>query len=82
MRVLAVLVVATPCPLVLAAPVALVSGIACAARNGVVVKDGAALEAMGQTRTVLLDKTGTLTGGRAHVVAIVHRAGRRCGRRA
>ena len=71
MRVLAVLVVATPCPLVLAAPVALVSGIACAARNGVVVKDGAALEAMGQTRTVLLDKTGTLTGGRAHVVAIV-----------
>jgi len=70
-RVLAVLVVATPCPLVLAAPVAVVSGIACAARNGVVVKDGAALEAMGQTRTVLLDKTGTLTGGRAHVVAAV-----------
>jgi heavy metal translocating P-type ATPase len=70
-RVLAVLVVATPCPLVLAAPVALVSGIACAARNGVVVKDGAALEAMGQARTVLLDKTGTLTAGRAHVVAVV-----------
>ncbi len=70
-RVLAVLVVATPCPLVLAAPVAVVSGIACAARNGVVVKDGAALEAMGQTRTVLLDKTGTLTAGRAHVVAVV-----------
>jgi heavy metal translocating P-type ATPase len=70
-RVLAVLVVATPCPLVLAAPVALVSGIACAARGGVVVKDGAALEAMGQTRTVLLDKTGTLTAGRAHVVAVV-----------
>ncbi len=70
-RMLAVLVVATPCPLVLAAPVAVVSGIACAARNGVVVKDGAALEAMGQARTVLLDKTGTLTAGRAHVVAIV-----------
>ena len=71
MRMLAVLVVATPCPLVLAAPVALVSGIACAARNGVVVKDGAALEAMGQARTVLFDKTGTLTAGRAHVVAVV-----------
>ena len=70
-RVLAVLVVATPCPLVLAAPVAVVSGIACAARNGVVVKDGAALEAMGQTRTVLFDKTGTLTAGRARVVAVV-----------
>ena len=69
-RMLAVLVVATPCPLVLAAPVAVVSGIACAARNGVVVKDGAALEAMGQTRTVLMDKTGTLTAGRAHVVAV------------
>jgi len=70
-RVLAVLVVATPCPLVLAAPIAIVSGIACAARHGVVVKDGAALEAMGQARTVLLDKTGTLTAGRAHVVAVV-----------
>lgn len=70
-RMLAVLVVATPCPLVLAAPVAIVSGIACAARHGVVVKDGAALEAMGQTRTVLFDKTGTLTAGRAHVVAVV-----------
>ncbi|MDH3731025.1 MAG: heavy metal translocating P-type ATPase, partial [Acidimicrobiia bacterium] len=70
-RALAVLVVATPCPLVLAAPVAVVSGIACAARAGVVVKDGAALEAMGQTRTVLFDKTGTLTSGRAHVVAVV-----------
>ncbi len=69
-RALAVLVVATPCPLVLAAPVAVVSGIACAARSGVVVKDGAGLEAMGQTRTVLMDKTGTLTAGRAHVVAM------------
>lgn len=75
-RMLAVLVVATPCPLVLAAPVAVVSGIACAARHGVVVKDGAALEAMGQTRTVLLDKTGTLTAGRAHVVAVVPAPGR------
>jgi len=78
-RTLAVLVVATPCPLVLAAPVAIVSGIACAARNGVVVKDGAALEAMGQTRTVLLDKTGTLTAGRAHVVALATAPGNDAG---
>ncbi len=78
-RMLAVLVVATPCPLVLAAPVAVVSGIACAARNGVVVKDGAALEAMGQTRTVLLDKTGTLTAGRARVVAVVTAPGSEAG---
>lgn len=78
-RMLAVLVVATPCPLVLAAPVAIVSGIACAARNGVVVKDGAALEAMGQTRTVLLDKTGTLTAGRARVVAVVTAPGSEVG---
>ena len=70
-RALAVLVVATPCPLVLAAPVAIVSGIATAARSGVVVKDGAALEALGQVQTVLLDKTGTITSGRAHVVAVV-----------
>ena len=81
-RMLAVLVVATPCPLVLAAPVAVVSGIACAARNGVVVKDGAALEAMGQTRTVLLDKTGTLTAGRAHVVAVATAPGTEAGGRA
>ena len=70
-RALAVLVVATPCPLVLAAPVAIVSGIAGAARSGVVVKDGAGLEALGQTRTVLFDKTGTLTAGHAHVVSVV-----------
>jgi heavy metal translocating P-type ATPase len=70
-RALAVLVIATPCPLVLAAPVAIVSGIASAARSGVVVKDGAGLEALGQTRTVLFDKTGTLTAGRAHVVSVV-----------
>jgi heavy metal translocating P-type ATPase len=70
-RALAVLVIATPCPLVLAAPVAVVSGVASAARVGVIVKDGGALEAMGQARTVLFDKTGTLTAGRAHVVAVI-----------
>ena len=62
-RALAVLVVATPCPLILAAPIALVSGISRAARLGVVVKGAPAIEGLGRIRTVLLDKTGTLTLG-------------------
>jgi heavy metal translocating P-type ATPase len=70
-RALAVLVVATPCPLVLAAPVAIVSGISGAARHGVVVKDGGALEAMAGARTVLFDKTGTLTSGHARLIAVL-----------
>lgn len=74
-RALAVLVVATPCPLVLAAPVAIVSGISGAARQGVVVKDGGALEAMADARTVLFDKTGTLTSGQARLVAIITEPG-------
>jgi heavy metal translocating P-type ATPase len=71
LRALAVLVVATPCPLVLAAPVALVSGISRASRRGVVVKDGAALEALAETDLVLFDKTGTLTAGRPRVTGVV-----------
>jgi heavy metal translocating P-type ATPase len=70
-RALAVLVVATPCPLVLAAPVAIVSGISRAARAGVVVKDGASLEALADVTTVLFDKTGTLTAGRPRVSGVV-----------
>ncbi len=70
-RALAVLVVATPCPLVLAAPVAVVSGIARAAATGVIVKDGAALEALADARTVLFDKTGTLTAGTPLVMGVV-----------
>ncbi len=62
-RAVAVLVVATPCPLILAAPVAIVSGVSRAARSGVIVKGGAAIERLGEARTVLLDKTGTLTLG-------------------
>ncbi|MBC7431606.1 MAG: HAD-IC family P-type ATPase, partial [Rubritepida sp.] len=61
MRALAVLVVATPCPLILAAPVALMAGIGRAARRGIVVKGGGALERLARVRTVLFDKTGTLT---------------------
>lgn len=56
-------VVATPCPLILAAPIAFVSGLSRAARHGVVVKGTPAIEALGQARTVRFDKTGTLTVG-------------------
>jgi heavy metal translocating P-type ATPase len=62
-RALAVLVVATPCPLILAAPIAFVAGLSRAANVGVIVKGGVAIERLGQARTVLLDKTGTLTLG-------------------
>ena len=70
-RALAVLVVATPCPLILAAPIALVSGMSRAARRGVIVKDGGAIERLGRARSVLLDKTGTLTLGAPAVERIV-----------
>jgi len=62
-RALSVVVVATPCPLILAAPIALVSGLSRAARIGVIVKGAGAVEALGEARTVLFDKTGTLTVG-------------------
>jgi heavy metal translocating P-type ATPase len=62
-RALAVFVVATPCPLILAAPIALMSGLSRAARAGVVVKGAGAIERLGKARTVLLDKTGTITLG-------------------
>ncbi|MEU9571058.1 heavy metal translocating P-type ATPase [Streptomyces massasporeus] len=69
-RAVAVLVVATPCPLLLAAPVAIVSGLSRASRLGVVIRDGGALENLGRARTLLLDKTGTLTRGRPRVVDV------------
>ncbi|MEA2534571.1 MAG: hypothetical protein QOJ93_2382 [Actinomycetota bacterium] len=69
-RALAVLVVATPCPLILAAPVAVVCGISRAAGRGIVVKGGQALEGLAQARRVVMDKTGTLTAGSAVVNAV------------
>ncbi len=63
-RFVAVMVVATPCPLILAAPIALISGVSRAARRGVIVKGGGVIEKLGRARTVLFDKTGTLTLGR------------------
>jgi heavy metal translocating P-type ATPase len=74
-RALAVLVVATPCPLILAIPVALISGISHCARHGVLVKDGAALETLARIKRVVIDKTGTLTEGRARLVEIVNQEG-------
>ncbi|MEV5955372.1 heavy metal translocating P-type ATPase [Streptomyces sp. NPDC051987] len=70
-RAVAVLVVATPCPLLLAAPVAIVSGLSRASRLGVVIRDGGALENLGRARTLLMDKTGTLTRGRPRVLDVV-----------
>lgn len=70
-RAVAVLVVATPCPLLLAAPIAIVSGLSRTAARGVIVKGGAALEALAGGRVLLLDKTGTLTSGRPTVTSVV-----------
>jgi len=70
MRVLAVLVVATPCPLILAVPVAVIGGINRAARRQVIFRSGRALEELGRTTVAVLDKTGTLTLGRPEVSAI------------
>ena len=73
MRALAVVVVATPCPLILAAPIALVCGVSRAARAGVIVKGAGAIETLGEARTVLFDKTGTLTVGTPEVREILTR---------
>ena len=69
-RAVAVLVVATPCPLILAVPVAIVSGLSRAARHGILVKGGKALETMARISSLVVDKTGTLTDGRAKVVSV------------
>ena len=69
-RAVAVLVVATPCPLILAVPVALVAGLSRAAHFGVLIKGAGPLEAMARIRILILDKTGTLTDGRPQIVSI------------
>jgi heavy metal translocating P-type ATPase len=78
-RALAVVVVATPCPLILAAPIALVCGLSRAARAGVIVKGAGAIETLGHARTVLFDKTGTLTVGTAAVRDLVPAGGLEAG---
>lgn len=69
-RAVAVLVVATPCPLILAVPVALVAGLSRAAHFGVLIKGAKPLEALARITTLILDKTGTLTDGRPQIVSI------------
>ena len=76
-RSLAVLVAATPCPLILAAPVAFIAGVAQAARRGILVKGGGPLEALAKVHTVLLDKTGTLTVGGARLISVETAPGER-----
>ena len=70
-RVLAVLVVATPCPLILATPVALIGGINLAARQGLIFRSGTALEQLGGVTAAIFDKTGTLTIGRPRVRTVL-----------
>ncbi|MEU6074288.1 heavy metal translocating P-type ATPase [Micromonospora sp. NPDC047074] len=70
-RAVAVLVVATPCPLLLATPIAIVSGLSRTARRGMLVRDGGSLELLGRARTLLVDKTGTLTAGRPRAAEVV-----------
>ena len=69
-RFLEVIVVATPCPLLLAAPIALVSGMARASKFGIIVKSGSALERLAEVRTMAFDKTGTLTRGDVSVTEV------------
>ncbi len=67
-RAVAVLVVATPCPLILAVPVAIVSGLSRAAKLGILIKGGKAIERLARVRALVIDKTGTLTLGQARLV--------------
>lgn len=70
MRFLAVLVIATPCPLLLAIPIAIIGAISTAARRGIVIKDPSILEKLSSCKTLIVDKTGTLTYGKPSLTAI------------
>lgn len=74
-RFLEVIVVATPCPLLLAAPIAVISGMARASRYGIIVKTGSALERLAEAKSIAFDKTGTLTTGVLRVSGVKAYAG-------
>ncbi len=71
MRFLEVIIVATPCPLLLAAPIAFISGMSRASRYGIIIKNGSALEKLADVQTMAFDKTGTLTKGTPQVAAVM-----------
>jgi heavy metal translocating P-type ATPase len=75
MRFLQVIIVATPCPLLLAAPIALISGMSRASKYGIIIKTGSALEKLASIQTIALDKTGTLTKGQPTVSKVTTFAG-------
>lgn len=79
LRFLAVLVVATPCPLLIGIPVAIIASISLAARRGIIVKDPAALEQIDTCRTAIFDKTGTLTYGQPRLTDVLPADGVRAG---
>ena len=70
-RFLAVMVVATPCPLLIAIPVTIIGAISLAARRGIIIKDPTVLESIDKCRTAIFDKTGTLTYGRPRLTEII-----------
>jgi heavy metal translocating P-type ATPase len=70
-RVLAVLAIATPCPLILATPVAILGGMNTSARRQILIRNGGALEALGRTSAVIFDKTGTITIGHPEVTRVL-----------
>lgn len=71
LRFLAVLVVATPCPLLIAIPITLISAISMAAKRGIIIKDPTVLERLPTCRTAIFDKTGTLTYGKPEVTEVL-----------
>jgi heavy metal translocating P-type ATPase len=71
LRFLEVIIVATPCPLLLAAPIALISGMSRASKYGIIIKTGSALERLANIQTMAFDKTGTLTVGRPTVSGVI-----------